>query len=94
MISASVSNPLASSGVTGFLETILGTVMYLGYPIIGLVLVYAGFMFISARGNKEKVQTATLNMTYIVVGIALVLGSYTIGKLFYNTIVKGLLGWN
>lgn len=93
MEAAAVNNPLSAPGVTGFLESVLGSIMYLAYPIIGLVLVYAGFMFITARGNREKIKTATRNITYVFIGIAVVLGSYTIAMLFYNTIVVGLLGW-
>ncbi|MCD5384409.1 MAG: TrbC/VirB2 family protein [Candidatus Pacebacteria bacterium] len=94
MPTAEVSNPLASAGVTGFLESLLGSIMYLAYPIIALVVIYAGFMFIIARGNRDKLQTATKNITYVVLGIAVVLGSYTIVNVFYTTVVKGLLGWN
>ncbi len=93
MEAAVVTNPLATPGVTGFLESVLGGIMYLAYPVIGLVLVYAGFMFITARGNREKIKTATQNITYVLIGIGVVLGSYTIAMLFYNTIVVGLLGW-
>ena len=83
----------SSSGAMQFLEGILGGIMYMSIPVIGMVLVYAGFMFISARGNGEKLSTAVHNMTYIVVGIALVLGSYMLANMVYNTIIKGILGW-
>ncbi len=83
----------SSSSAMQFLEGILGGIMYMSIPIIGMVLVYAGFMFVSARGNSEKLSTAVHNMTYIVVGIALVLGSYMLANMVYNTIIKGILGW-
>ncbi len=89
-----VSNPLTATGASDFLTGILGAVMYMSVPVIGLVLVMAGFMFISARGNREKLQTATYNITYIIGGIALVLGSYMIVNVIYNTIIKGILGWS
>ena len=82
-----------SSNAMRFLESILGGIMYASIPVIGLVLMYTGLMFISARGNREKVTTAITNLTYVIVGIALVLGSYMIAKVVYNTIVKGILGW-
>ncbi len=89
-----VGNPLASTEASEFLTSILGVIMYMSIPVIGLILVVAGFMFIAARGNREKLRNATYNITYIVAGIALVLGSYVIVNAIYNTVVKGILGWN
>jgi hypothetical protein len=89
----SVNNLIASPTAMGFLKSILGTIMYMSIPVIGVVLVYAGFMFVFARGNSEKIRTATYNLAYIAGGIALVLGAYMIANVFYDTIVKGILGF-
>jgi len=89
---AAVSNPLSSPEVSGFLESVLGTVTYMALPIIALVIIYAGFSFIAARGNREKLKTATINITFVLIGTAVVLGAYTIVTIFYNTIVIGILG--
>ncbi len=94
MDSVTLGNHITAPGAKDFLESIFSTVMLIGMPVIGLVLIYAGFMFITARGNKVQIQTAIRNMTYVVLGTALVLGSYAIGSILYNTIVKGILGWN
>ena len=88
-----VSNPLSAGDAMQFLKSMLGAIMYMSIPVIGLVLVYAGFMFITSRGNPEKIKTATNNMGYIVAGIALVLGSYALGSIAYNTVIVGILGW-
>jgi nitrate reductase gamma subunit len=90
--SVAVNNPLSSPDIMGFLESVLGTVTYMLYPILGLAIIYAGFMFISARGNREKLKTASKNITFVLIGVAVVLGSYTIAKVFYDTIVVGILG--
>jgi hypothetical protein len=68
--------------------------MYMAVPVIGVVLLYAGFLFISARGNSEKVKTATYNLTFAIAGVALVLSAYAISRIFYTTIVVNILGWN
>ena len=91
---ATFSNPVAAPSAQSFLEAIFGVVMYMSIPVIGLALVYAGFMFITARGNREEIRTATYNITYILAAIALILGSYAIGKIVYNTIIKNILGWS
>jgi len=91
--SGSVDGFSASGGAMKFLEGILGGIMYISIPIIGLVLIYVGLMFITARGNTTKITTAIQSLTYAVVGIALILGSYMIANIVYNTIIKGILGW-
>lgn len=91
--SGAVTSFGSSATATQFLKSILGTIMYMSIPVIGLVLVYAGFMFITARGNTTKISTSIHNLTYIIAGIALVLGSYMIATMVYNTIIKGILGW-
>jgi len=83
----------SSSSAMKFLESILGGIMYISIPIIGLALIYAGFMFVAARGNKEKITTAIHNFSYALVGVALILGSYMLANMVYNTIIKGILGW-
>jgi hypothetical protein len=88
-----VGNLLSATTAMDFLTGVLAGIMYMSIPIIGLVLVYSGFMFISARGNSGKLETATRNITYVVVAIALLLGSYMIARVAYNTIVVDILGW-
>ena len=91
--SGSINGFGSSGSAMKFLEGILGGIMYISIPIIGLALIYAGFMFVAARGNTEKVTTAIRNLTYAIIGVALVLGSYMIANMVYNTIIKGILGW-
>ncbi len=92
METATVGNPLAASGVTGFLESVLGTITYMALPIIALTIIYAGFSFITARGNREKLKKASHNITFVLIGAAIILGAYTIITVFYNTIIVGILG--
>ena len=89
-----VSSFGSSATAMNFMKSILGGIMYISIPFIGLALVYAGFMFIMARGNTEKVKTATLNITYIVVAIVLILGAYAIADIAYTTIIVNILGWS
>ncbi len=88
-----LTNIISSESAMQFLKSILGGIMYMSIPIIGLALVYSGLMFVLARGNSDKIGIAIRNFTYIIIGIALILGSYMIAGIVYNTIIKGILGW-
>jgi len=63
---------------------------YMFYILIGLstiMILYAGFQYITAGGDSEKVGDATKTITYAAVGIAVAL----IAKAFPN-IVASILG--
>jgi len=83
-------NPLGDSGfgggIPGFIKGILGIVMYMGIPLIGLILVYAGFKFLFARGKKEQIKSATYNITWVFVGIGVFLGAWALTILIDSTI--------
>ncbi len=51
-----------------------------------LFLVYAGFLFIIARGNTEKLTTARHNLVWTIVGIGLFLGAWFLGQVIAATI--------
>lgn len=88
-----LENPLQADGITQFLEGVFGGIMYLALPVIGLVLVYIGFMFVVARGNRNGITDATKYFGAAIVATALILGSYAFAVMAYNTVVKGILGW-
>ena len=84
-------DPLSNSGaetstIAGFFKSILGTVMYIGVPIIGLIVIYAGFKFLTARGNSAKIRKATFNITWVIIGIAIFLGAWTLSSIVDSTI--------
>jgi len=83
-------NPLGESGFEGgipeFVKGILGLVMYIGIPLIGLILVYAGFKFLFARGKADQIKSATYNITWVIVGVGVFLGAWALAILIDSTI--------
>ena len=56
------------------------TTMFLGISFLGL-MIYAGFIWMLARGNAQEVERAKNIIIYAVIGLAVVLGAYVITKL-------------
>ncbi len=83
-----IDNPIGPATVNEFIKTILEGVIRIGIPIIALALVYCGFLFVSARGNTEKINTAKDSLIYTLVGAAILLGSWAIAQLISNTVLK------
>lgn len=76
-----LKNPIAFSGPNGlqeFLGAILNVVIIIAMPIVVLYIIYAGFKYVMAQGNPEKVQEATRALTYGVIGGVIIVGAIAI----------------
>ena len=62
--------------------------MALGIPIAVLFLVYAGFLFVTARGSEEQLKKAKGILLWTIVGIAVLLGAKIIAEVLENTITS------
>ncbi|MFT7644444.1 MAG: hypothetical protein ACI9BF_000088 [Candidatus Paceibacteria bacterium] len=71
-------NPLGLDSVKALLESILDVIMIISTPIVVFLLIYAGFMYVTARGNPEQIGQATRALTYGVIGGVVIMGSAVI----------------
>lgn len=84
-------NPLAGGGINSFcgmVKTLLNAMLTLGIPVAVLFLVWAGFLFIWARGNAEGLAMARRNLFYVVIGIGLFLGAWSLGQVIAATLTN------
>ena len=67
---------------TADIRTIVGRIIYVALGVLGTVLlviiIYAGFLWMTAGGNEERVATAKKWITNAVIGLAIILASYAI----------------
>ena len=85
-----ITNPLASKGydtINDFIKAILQGAIKIGIPIIALAIIYSGFLFVSARGNSEKLSEAKNALLYTCLGAAILLGAWAIAQLISETIL-------
>lgn len=54
--------------------------------VITLMLLWSGFLFITAQGNEGKLETARRNFFYVVLGAIILLGAYLILEVVLNTV--------
>ena len=83
---SSLQNPLQFNGITEFIAGALKVMVMVALPIISLFIVYAGFMFVAAQGNTEKLAAARNNFFYVVIGAMLILGAWVIAPLIGGTV--------
>jgi hypothetical protein len=71
-----------------FLGRVVDIFVLIGTPIAVLALIYAGFLFVTARGNEAQLTSAKKTFLYTVIGIAILLGAKVLADLVVNTIAN------
>ena len=73
-VGLNIPNPLGeTSDVSTLASNIIKFLIILAIPITGILVVYAGYLYITSAGNEEKVKTAQKALIWAIVGFAVVL---------------------
>ena len=85
-----LGNPLnpSFSSIPNFIAGALRVMVELALPVLTLMIVYSGFLFVFARGNQEKLSTAKNNLMYVIIGAILILGAWVIATLISGTVMQ------
>jgi|SRR3989344_2542108 len=86
-----ITSPYSDLNFTlvSFLNFILNNIVLpIGAVIAVLFLVYAGFLFVTARGNETQLEKAKETFKWTVIGIAILFGSTVIATGIQNTICQ------
>lgn len=81
-----LENPLEADSLAAFLNDILEVVVIIGTPIVVFFIIYAGFLFVTARGNEEQLNRAKQTIVWTLVGAALVLGAQALSVAIKETV--------
>lgn len=83
-----LDNPIGPDTLQEFIKKILDIVLTIGIPIVALAIIYAGYLFVSARGNSEKLGEAKDTLMYTILGAAILLGSWVLASAISTTITS------
>lgn len=83
---ANIENPLDTDTFYGLMLEIAQIVMEIGIPIAVLFIIYAGYLFVSARGSEEQLKKAKKTFMWAVIGTAVLLGAVVITEAIKGTI--------
>jgi uncharacterized membrane protein YjfL (UPF0719 family) len=81
-----LTNPIQSESITELLTAILDILLTLAIPILVLMVMYAGFLYVTAQGDETKVKKAHSALTWAVVGGVIVLAAKLIIDLIEATV--------
>jgi len=83
-----ISNPIGSTTLSGFIEEILKIVITIATPIAILAIIYSGFLFVKARGNPEGIIKAREALMWTLIGVAVLLGAQLLSTVIQGTITS------
>ena len=68
------------------MAAILNMVIVIATPIIVLFIIIAGFKYVTAQGNPEKLQEANRALMYGIIGGVIIIGAVAILQIVQNTV--------
>ena len=84
-----IDNPLKAETIGELITTISDFAVTIGLPIAIIFIVYSGFLFVSARGNEKKLETAKEGFRWSIIGAAIIVGAKFLAEAIVN-FAKGL----
>lgn len=70
------------------IDSIIATVLYSGLSLVGIIffayIIYGAYIWMTSRGNDEKVKAATTTLTNSIIGFIITLSAYVITYFLVN----------
>jgi len=82
-------NPLNFGSIDKLIDNIIGFIFYLAIIIAPIIIIFGGFLFITAAGSSERINTAKRVILYAVIGLAIAL--FAKGLI---SVIKDIIGVN
>jgi hypothetical protein len=81
-------NPLAFDSIKEFLIAATDAFIKIAFPIVVLMIIYSGFLFVAAQGNEEKLKTAKRTIMWTIIGALIVLSATVLVNVIGGTVDK------
>ncbi len=87
-----IPNPLAAQSISDLLNKIIDFLIIIASPILVIMVLWAGFLYLTSGGDPTKVQTANRTLLWAAVGFAIILISKGFTLLIANILGGGSSG--
>jgi hypothetical protein len=81
-----IKNPIKADSVSEVMLKFFQILIELGAVVVTLAIIYAGFLFVMARGNPEQLKTAKTTLFWTIIGSLVLLGAQVIAEIIEKTI--------
>ncbi len=79
-------SPIQFTSVSQVLNGFFKVLVQIGAVAVTLAIVYAGFLFVAARGNPDELTKARETLKWTIIGALILLGAQVIAKAIESTI--------
>jgi hypothetical protein len=83
-----LKNPLNATSVAEVMKSFFDILVELGAVAVVLAIIYAGFLFVVARGNPDELNKAKTTLFWTILGSLVLLGAQIIASVIENTLKK------
>lgn len=73
VLAVTIPNPLSVGSFEELLDAVVNFVFWIGITLAPVMLIIAGFIFVTSAGSPERVNTAKKWALYTIIGLAIVL---------------------
>lgn len=81
-----------NTGETGGLMIVVGTIIQAALGLLGaifiILVVIAGYGWMTAAGNEEKIKKAVTKIKQAIIGLVITLSSWAIWSFIFNNFIK------
>ena len=82
-----IENPFKENTIEGLINTIVNDILLpIGGVVAVLMIMYAGFMYVTAQGDPGQIKKAHDALLWAVIGAAILLGAWVISQAITTTI--------
>lgn len=81
-----IENPIEAESITALFTALLEILLIFAIPIVVFFIIYAGFLYVTARGNVETVTRAHRALLYALIGGVLILGGNVLINVIQGTV--------
>lgn len=81
-----ICNPIKAKSLSELVMALLQIVKFVAGIALVFFFIYAGFMYVMARGDEGKIKEATARLKWTAIGGAILLGAEVIARLIIGTI--------
>ena len=86
-IKTKIINPFKQETIPELIETIVKEILVpVGTAVAVVMIIYAGFLYVTAGGNETQIKKAHDALLWAVIGAAILLGAYIISQAIQGTI--------
>ncbi|MCX6781761.1 MAG: pilin [Candidatus Magasanikbacteria bacterium] len=86
------SNQISAGATGGSIPKVLGSLVSIALSLVGvyffILILFAGFTWMTAAGSQEKVGAAKSRLQSAVIGLVIVLSAYTITIFIFDTFIQ------